>query len=82
MRTLWTRHILPLAAAAGVAAALVAAPAHAEPNRPECIAPAQPGGGFDLTCRLAQGALRDSNCLLYTSPSPRDVEEYRMPSSA
>ena len=21
-------------------------------------------------------------CLLYTSPSPRDVEEYRMPSSA
>ena len=24
--------------------------------------------------------LRD--CLLYTSPSPRDVEEYRMPSSA
>ena len=66
MRTLWTRHILPLAAAAGVAAALVAAPAHAEPNRPECIAPAQPGGGFDLTCRLAQG------CLLYTSPSPRD----------
>ena len=22
------------------------------------------------------------NCLLYTSPSPRDVEEYRMPSSA
>ena len=23
-----------------------------------------------------------ANCLLYTSPSPRDVEEYRMPSSA
>ena len=23
-----------------------------------------------------------NNCLLYTSPSPRDVEEYRMPSSA
>ena len=23
-----------------------------------------------------------SSCLLYTSPSPRDVEEYRMPSSA
>ena len=22
------------------------------------------------------------DCLLYTSPSPRDVEEYRMPSSA
>ena len=25
---------------------------------------------------------RDSDCLLYTSPSPRDVEESRMPSSA
>ena len=27
-------------------------------------------------------AVRDSDCLLYTSPSPRDVEESRMPSSA
>ena len=25
---------------------------------------------------------RDLSCLLYTSPSPRDVEESRMPSSA
>ena len=25
---------------------------------------------------------RDNTCLLYTSPSPRDVEESRMPSSA
>ena len=24
----------------------------------------------------------DNSCLLYTSPSPRDVEESRMPSSA
>ena len=24
----------------------------------------------------------DKSCLLYTSPSPRDVEESRMPSSA
>ncbi len=28
-----------------------------EPSRPECIAPASPGGGFDLTCKLAQSAL-------------------------
>ena len=28
------------------------------------------------------GLLADSLCLLYTSPSPRDVEESRMPSSA
>ena len=26
--------------------------------------------------------LKSSTCLLYTSPSPRDVEESRMPSSA
>ena len=24
-----------------------------EPSRPACVAPAKPGGGFDLTCRLA-----------------------------
>ena len=29
-----------------------------------------------------QLVLRVKNCLLYTSPSPRDVEESRMPSSA
>ncbi|MDR7153133.1 putative tricarboxylic transport membrane protein [Hydrogenophaga palleronii] len=34
-----------------------------EPARPECVAPAQPGGGFDLTCRLAQAALKDSGAL-------------------
>ena len=26
--------------------------------------------------------IQSNNCLLYTSPSPRDVEESRMPSSA
>ena len=31
------------------------------PKRPECIAPAKPGGGFDLTCKLAQQALKDIN---------------------
>jgi len=48
-----------------VAVATVGAsfPAHSEPARPECIAPAQPGGGFDLTCRLAQTALKDSGAL-------------------
>lgn len=40
-----------LAAVSGVASAQ-------EPRRPECIAPAQPGGGFDLTCRLAQEGLK------------------------
>ena len=27
-------------------------------------------------------SLLDKNCLLYTSPSPRDMRRYRMPSSA
>ena len=31
---------------------------------------------------LSQGNDMDNGCLLYTSPSPRDVEESRMPSSA
>ena len=32
--------------------------------------------------RLATGKQNANACLLYTSPSPRDVEESRMPSSA
>ena len=35
----------------------------------------------DLT-ELFEKLRYDKNCLLYTSPSPRDVEESRMPSSA
>lgn len=34
-----------------------------KPNRPECIAPAKPGGGFDLTCKLAQSAFKELNIL-------------------
>lgn len=34
-----------------------------EPKRPECIAPASPGGGFDLTCKLAQSALVNEKIL-------------------
>lgn len=46
------------------AALLLAAPAFAgEPKRPECIAPAAPGGGFDLTCKLAQSALVNEKLL-------------------
>ncbi|MEH6367310.1 MULTISPECIES: Bug family tripartite tricarboxylate transporter substrate binding protein [Pseudomonas] len=35
----------------------------ADPKRPECIAPAKPGGGFDLTCKLAQSGLKDGGLL-------------------
>jgi tripartite-type tricarboxylate transporter receptor subunit TctC len=34
-----------------------------EPSRPECIAPTKPGGGFDLTCKLAQAGLKDHKLL-------------------
>ncbi|WP_414477544.1 Bug family tripartite tricarboxylate transporter substrate binding protein [Photorhabdus khanii] len=30
------------------------------PSRTECIAPAKPGGGFDLTCKLVQVSLLDT----------------------
>ncbi|MEZ5658046.1 MAG: tripartite tricarboxylate transporter substrate binding protein [Burkholderiaceae bacterium] len=35
----------------------------ASPEKPECIAPAKPGGGFDLTCKLAQSGLQQGNYL-------------------
>jgi putative tricarboxylic transport membrane protein len=46
------RPLLALALACAAASAL-AGPL----DKPECIAPAKPGGGFDLTCKLAQTAL-------------------------
>ena len=42
--------VLACAAAAAMAGPL---------DKTECIAPAKPGGGFDLTCKLAQSALMD-----------------------
>ena len=41
------------------AAAAFAAPTFAQSqiDDPECVAPANPGGGFDLTCRIAQTGL-------------------------
>ncbi|PTW45248.1 Bug family tripartite tricarboxylate transporter substrate binding protein [Rhodovulum kholense] len=48
---------LKSAAAAACVALAAALPALAEIDAPECVAPAQPGGGFDLTCRIAQQGL-------------------------
>ncbi len=48
---------LPLAA---LALTLGLGMAHAGPlDKTECIAPAKPGGGFDVTCKLAQSGLLD-----------------------
>ena len=38
--------------------------------------------GHALLHTLYQNNVKNETCLLYTSPSPRDVEESRMPSSA
>ena len=39
-------------------------------------------GGVMGVCQLIRTLLQDYACLLYTSPSPRDLRLSRMPSSA
>ena len=50
-----------------IAAAIVtlaASPVLAGPlDKTECIAPAKPGGGFDLTCKLAQSSLAEAKAI-------------------
>ena len=42
-----------------LAATVAVSAAQAAPEKTECIAPAKPGGGFDLTCKLAQCGLQN-----------------------
>ena len=49
--------------AATFAFAAMAGTAFAEPAKTECLAGAKPGGGFDLTCKLAQSGLKDAGLL-------------------
>lgn len=51
--------IFKLATAVAFAAALSSSALAQTIEKPECIAPAQPGGGFDITCRVAQTGLKD-----------------------
>lgn len=37
--------------------------AQAQSGNPECIAPAKPGGGYDLTCRLAAKGLQETGLI-------------------
>ncbi|MEZ5845269.1 MAG: tripartite tricarboxylate transporter substrate-binding protein [Geminicoccaceae bacterium] len=54
------RRTFVMSAAAGVVALGLAAPANAfEPSNVECIAPANPGGGWDFTCRQIGKLLSD-----------------------
>jgi putative tricarboxylic transport membrane protein len=48
---------------AALAMAAVAGAANAAPDKPECIAGAKPGGGFDLTCKLAQQGLQEAKLI-------------------
>ncbi len=55
---------LRLAAAAALALAAVASPARAwEPEKAECIAPANPGGGWDTICRVTSGVLQKTGAI-------------------
>lgn len=55
--------IAKLVAAVLATGLMFSSSAQAQPSRPECIAPAKPGGGFDLTCKLAQSTLQDGGLL-------------------
>lgn len=56
------RHVIGVMALAG-ALATFSLSAQAEPTKPECLAGAKPGGGFDLTCRLAANALLETKMI-------------------
>ncbi len=53
------KRLIAALALAGAATITAAGPL----DKPECIAPAKPGGGFDLTCKLAQSALMDGKLI-------------------
>ncbi len=53
------RSLLAAAAIAPLAARSAAAQQGFTPQNPECIAPAAPGGGFDVTCRTTTRALNE-----------------------
>ena len=48
---------------AALTIAAFAGAALAAPDKPECIAGAKPGGGFDLTCKLAQQGLQEAKLI-------------------
>ncbi|MFD1747354.1 Bug family tripartite tricarboxylate transporter substrate binding protein [Rhizobium helianthi] len=54
------RTMMKLLAGAAVVTTSMTMAASAEPSKPECLAGAKPGGGFDLTCRLAANSLLES----------------------
>ena len=63
MRALIAAAVLAALAACGLEHSTEGRFEDSGPERPECIAPSKPGGGFDLTCKLAQKGFRDLNIL-------------------
>ena len=55
--------MLILRALLTVSFAVLASQALAATDKPECIAGAKPGGGFDLTCKLAQQGLQEAKLI-------------------
>jgi len=56
----------PLLSTLAAALLMMGAPAalaQDAPSRTECIAPAKPGGGFDLTCKLIQVSLLETGAI-------------------
>ena len=51
-------------------------------EKEEASDPLAAAAEFPLTMRRTTLIVRDIDCLLYTSPSPRDISGSRMPSSA
>ena len=54
------KKILPLALASTLLAVSISSAMAEAPDRTECIAPAKPGGGFDLTCKLIQVSMQET----------------------
>ena len=91
------RHLLGLLTAMSSLFISATAQADAYPSKPVTLMVPYPAGGLSdviartvnntLSKNLGQPVIVDnlggaSGCLLYTSPSPRDAHESRMPSSA
>lgn len=70
MATRYTLHVC----ACAIVMTILSCVAHAAPPRTvTCIAPAQPGGGFDLTCRLLSEALADAGIVVDRTFMPGGV---------
>lgn len=59
MKTPFLRHLSAIALCLCTTSAFAAE----APSRTECIAPAKPGGGFDLTCKLIQVSLMETGAI-------------------